>query len=220
MGVLQALPAQRPAGRAGARLGALLRGLPPHQQAAAAALAPGAQARLAQAGARGGGPRHRGAGHLQGGHGQRGHHPRRRLHAAHHSLQAAAPQALHLRQRRQHVPLPPQGPRGPAPGRARHAALRPRQQPARRRHRDLQAPPRHPAVFGVPAVAELGPDRLGARARHAARADPRLPRVAQDRTQHRAPPHDANDGRLRQPHAHPEGGGLRARPRLHQRHGP
>ncbi len=57
-------------------------------------------------------------------------------------------------------------------------------------------------------TTQCRPDRLGAQHGHAARADPRVPRGAQDPAQRGAPPDAGHGARLRPPHRHPEGGGL------------
>lgn len=59
------------------------------------------------------------------------------------------------------VHVPAEGPRGPSPGRARDAALRPRQYPTPSRHQHLPARPGHTTLRRHPLVDELWPHRLG-----------------------------------------------------------
>mmetsp|Transcript_4199 Transcript_4199/g.11105 ORF Transcript_4199/g.11105 Transcript_4199/m.11105 type:complete len:269 (+) Transcript_4199:1053-1859(+) len=134
-------------------------------------------------------------------------------------VEAAAAEARGDRIRRRRVRLPAQGPRGPAAGRARDAALRPGQHAALV-DRVVRAPrPRHPALQRRAALYQQRADRVGAAVRHAALARARLPRAAFDLAQCGAPADASLRARPRDALADAEGGGLQARPRQHERHG-
>ncbi|GFR45445.1 hypothetical protein Agub_g6841, partial [Astrephomene gubernaculifera] len=205
-------------GGAAPGLGPLLPRLQAHQQAAALPHHPRTAVRLPRTRTRPG-PGTGGAGDLHRGRAA-GHNRRLCAAAACDQLQAAAEEVDDPRGGWCGVHVPAEGSRGPASGRARHAALRACEHHAGSRPHHRGAGPVHCALRGHPAVAEQRADRLGAQLRHAACADPGVQGGPQDPTQLGAPTDAGHGARLRPPHRHPEGGGVRVCAGLHQRGGP
>ncbi|KAI3475820.1 hypothetical protein L1887_62720 [Cichorium endivia] len=133
------------------------------------------------------------AGDARSGAGGAGHVPVWQADRVHHAVradcagdrvQAAPSSAQDEGFRRAYVPVPAQGPRGLASGRAGDAAVRAGQHAALDRFRELQAAAGDPAVPRHPALAQHGHAGMGGEYGYAACAHQGVPRAAQDPAQH------------------------------------